>query len=159
MIFYERGGVVVRESVEADIYSLAPRLRRKDAEEALAEGYESSEAALCSSFARSSYRLTVEREGVPVAMLGLVPPTLTSEIAQAWLLGSAELALMKKTFVRLSPVVIKLMLERHAILYNSVDCRYPETISWLKRMGAKFEAPEPFGPEGRDFQQFMFRRA
>lgn len=159
MIHYERGGIVVRDSVEADVASLAPRLRRKDAEEVVAEGHESPETALSFSLRNSTYSLTVEREGVPVAMLGLVPPTLTSDIAQVWLLGAPELALMKKTFVRLSPVVIKIMLKRHAILYNIVDCRYQETISWLKWLGAKFEAPEKIGPEGREFQQFTIRRA
>lgn len=159
MIHYSHRGIVVRESVEADIASLAPRLRRKDAEEVLAEGYESPEAALRFSFSHSTYRLTVEREGLPVAMLGLVPPSLVSEIAQVWLLGSPELAQMKKTFVRLSPVVIKMFHERHSILYNIVDCRYPETISWLERLGAKFEAPEAVGPGGHKFQQFIFRRA
>ncbi len=158
MILLEKYGVTVRESVEADVKSLGSRLRTKDAQEVIAEGFTSSEDALRYAFKHSSLCLTVERESLSVAMFGLVPTTLTSDLAQAWFLGAPELARMKKTFVKLSPVFIKMMLERHSILYNIVDCRYPEAISWLKSLGAVFDPPQKFGPEGRDFQQFLIRR-
>lgn len=159
MIYYDKGGVVVREARAEDVKSLANRLRSKDAEEVVAEGFASPEDALRFAFENSSLCLTAELEAVPVAMFGLVPTSLVSDVAQAWFLGAPELARIKKTFVRLSHVVIKMMLERHAVLYNIVDCRYPEAISWLETLGAKFENPLPFGPKGLPFQQFTIRRA
>lgn len=158
MIAYDYQGVVVRRAIEADVLSLSTRLRSKDAQEVIAEGFASPFDALSYAFRSSSLCLTVEREGVPVAMFGLVPATLTSDLAQAWLLGAPELARMKKTFVRLAPKFIKMMLERHTMLYNIVDCRYPEAIRWLESLGAVFDPPHKFGPEARDFRQFMIRR-
>ncbi len=159
MIYYDRNGVVVREARAEDVKSLANRLREKDAEEVMAEGFSSAEDALRFAFENASLVLTAEFEGVPVAMFGLVPTSLVSDVAQAWFLGAPELARIKKTFVRLSRVVIKMMLERHAVLYNIVDCRYPEAISWLESLGAKFEPPLPCGPKGLPFRQFTIRRS
>lgn len=159
MTHYDRRGVVIRDAEEADIASIVERMRRKDAEEVLAEGSASTHDAVALSFAASTVRLTALRDGIPVAMFGLVPDALLGSKARVWLLGAEGLGGIKKTFVRMSRVVIAHFLERYPLLYNRVDCRYEETIRWLKACGAEFQAPSPVGPQQTPFQIFTIRRA
>lgn len=159
MIYYDRGGLVVRSAVEGDIAPIVNAIRREDAEEVLAEGCASVEDALARSFAASTLRVTIERDGVPVGMYGLVPDSLGGPRARVWLLGADGLAAIPVKFVRISRLVIAEMLTAYPLLYNRVDNRYAKTIRWLKSCGAHFFPPVPFGPDGQLFTTFIIRRA
>ncbi|HEX4046223.1 MAG TPA: phage protein Gp13 family protein [Elusimicrobiota bacterium] len=157
MIHYEKGGVIVRDAVGSDVAVLKDRLRIKDAEEIAAEGF-SAEDALGISFSNSTMRYTIERDGVPVAIFGVVPDVVMGSSARVWFLGAEELGRMKKTFVRGTGVFIERFLERYPVLWNHVDARYTQTIRWLKAFGARFEEAAPFGPEGHLFTKFVIWR-
>lgn len=138
MICQSSGGLLIRKAVESDIAAIKDKLRREDEEEVIASGYPSAEAALAQSFERSALRFTAEIKGVPVAMFGLAPESLVGEKAVVWLLGCPEMAKVKKSFVKLSRVIIKEMFQRYPVLFNLVDARYGSTIRWLESCGAEF---------------------
>lgn len=150
--------VSIRESVEADIAALKDRLREADEKEVIAAGNENGEDALRQSFSRSTLRFTVDIDGHPVAMFGIVPESLVGESANVWFLGAPEMSKIKKTFVKLSRKIIADFLVFYPVLWNDVDARYVSSIRWLKSCGANFfETPVNRG--GFDFMRFVIRRA
>lgn len=160
MIYYEQGRVMIRTAFESDLDTVAANLRREDAEELRAEGYyPSARAALGVSFAASTVRLAALRDGVPVAVFGIVPDALAGSRAVVWLLGAEGLRRIPKTFVRASRAVIAHFLTLYPVLYNRVDARYTGTVRWLEACGAEFAEPVPVGPGGHPFQSFTIRRA
>lgn len=157
MMRYEHNGVVVRVSRESDIAALSGRLRDADEKEVIAAGNESGGACLESSFARSTLRYTVDLQGVPVAMFGIVPDSILGPSANVWFLGAPEMSHMKKTFMRLSLPYIRHFLTQYSRLWNTVDARYEKSLSWLKFCGAEFLPAIQIN--GFDFIPFVIRRA
>lgn len=158
MIYYERGGIVVRTSCESDIEALKNRLREADEKEIIAAGNADGEAVLRHSFTRSTLRYTVDLEGVPVAMFGIVPDSILGRRANVWFLGAPEMARIKKTFVRLSRHFIGEFLAQYPELWNLVDARYVQTLRWLESCGAVINA-RPIMMGDVPFYGFEIRRA
>lgn len=160
MIYYERDGLLIRDSVLADVAAMQDHLRREDAEEVIASGFASTEHALGYSFAVSAERFTVEQGGVPVAMFGCIPTgTFVCPSANVWLLGTEDLAKIKKSFVKLSRKWVANFVARHQVVFGFVDARYQRAVTWLESCGAVFEAPQPHGEHGAAFVKFEIRRA
>ena len=157
MIYFEEKGIVIRTAIEGDIDAVSADIRREDAEEVHAEG-DSVRGALERSFASSSLRFTALRDGVPVAIFGLVPDAIAGSRAVVWLLGAEGLRRIPKTFLRLSRAVIRYFLSLYPLLYNRVDARYAGTIRWLESCGASFQDPLPVGPSGAPFRTFTITR-
>ena len=157
MIYYSRDSVIVRDATELDAREVAANLRSKDAQEVLASGFKTEGDAVEYSFCASSLCLAVEREGVPVAVFGIVPGRNAQERSQVWFLGTDGLSKMKKTFVTLSHVIIETFLRHHPVLINWVDARYTETVRWLECCGATFEDPMPLTDGGIPFRKFVLR--
>lgn len=159
MIYYSHGELVIRTAAFSDIDPIASAIRREDAEEIFAEGCASVQDALARSFENSTFRLTVERRGVPLAMFGLVPDALGGSSARVWFLGAKDLSKIKKSFMRLSRMVIGNFLSRYPALWNRFDVRYTKTGRWLKWLGAEFGQIEIMGDEKVPFQIFVLRRS
>jgi hypothetical protein len=157
MIYFERKGIVIRTAIEGDIDAVSADIRREDAEEVRAEG-DTVRAALERSFGSSSLRFTALRDGVPVAIFGLVPDAIAGTHAVVWLLGAEGLRRIPKTFLRLSRGVIAHFLTLYPVLYNRVDARYAGTIRWLESCGASFQDPLPVGAAGEPFRTFTIKR-
>lgn len=150
--------VTIRLSRPEDIHALHRRLRTQDAQEVLASGNESVEGGLAQSFERSTIRYTVEYDGLPVAMFGVVPDTILGNSANVWLLGSPELETKKKTFVRTSRRVVAELLRSYPVLWNLVDSRYKKTFRWLESCGAVFQVT-PVRIGDHDFVPFVIKGA
>lgn len=149
---------MIRESVPGDIDFLSGRLRKQDAEEVIALGL-SEKSALVESFENSVVALTMEHEGVQVAMLGLRPvDTYLGKEACVWFLGSDGLSKIKKTFVKLTGPMLGDFLSRYPLLSNFVDFRYKSTIRWMLHFGAVFTGPYSIGPAGHSFVKFTITR-
>lgn len=157
MIHYYSQNVVVRDSRESDIKALSGRLREADEKEVVAAGNESGGSCLAQSYARSSLRYTVDVEGVPAAMFGVVPDEDSPRSANVWFLGADEMSRIKKTFVKLSRKVIADFLLEYPVLWNVVDCRYVSSISWLESCGAVFQSA-PVIMNKIEFRGFTIRR-
>lgn len=155
-MIYEKHGVNVRVSREEDIYALGPRLREEDKNEIIASGHKDGTDAIRTSFALSGLRFTVELNGLVVGMFGCVRDA-NSTGANAWFLGSPELARMKKTFVKLTRVIFDMFLVEYTHIWNLVDARYAKSIRWLEASGAEFY-PESLVINGMPFQGFVVRR-
>lgn len=149
--------IKIRESVESDIAALSGRLRDADEKEVVAAGSKDGEDALRQSFARSTLRYTVQLDGTPVAMYGIVPESLVGEAANVWFLGAPEMSQIKKTFVKISRKVIAEFLLEYPRLWNVVDGRYVSSIRWLESCGAVFRK-EPIMLGGVEFYGFTIRR-
>ena len=149
--------IEIRESVESDIAALRGRLRDADEKEVIAAGNKDGEDALRQSYARSTLRYTVQLDGAPVAMYGIVPESLVGEAANVWFLGAPEMSRIKKTFVKVSRKVIADFLLEYPRLWNVVDSRYVSAIRWLESCGAVFHK-EPIMLGGVEFYGFTIRR-
>lgn len=128
---------LVRPSREEDIEEVSSRLRREDSIEVMAQGHKSPRLAIEESFAASTIRLTLEKDGHAIAMFGLVPDTIIGDKAAVWLLGTEGIATVKKSFCSFSQKVIKYFIGQYPILYAQVDGRYKKTHRWLEWLGAK----------------------
>lgn len=159
MIYYSKNGIVVRTATSADAFAIAASMRRQDVDEILAAGSDSPLSALADALEVSTLCLAAERDGVPVAMFGLVPDALLGSRARVWMLGADGLAAIKKSFVRISRLVIRKFLELYPELYNWVDCRYTGAIRWLESCGAVFGPALAAGVNGEPFKPFVLRRS
>lgn len=146
--------VLVRGSLEEDILSVAAKLRREDSIEVLAQGYATPQQAITESFRASTIRFTLEKDGEPIAMFGLVPDSILGDKAAVWLLGTDDIATVKKSFCEFSRKVIKYFVGQYPILFAQVDGRYAKTHRWLEWLGAKKGAEYRLG--GAVFNDFYF---
>lgn len=158
MIYFEKDGLVIRTAVEGDIVPISKSIRREDAEEVLAEGCSSIEDALARSFAASTLCLSFERDGVPLAMFGLVPDALAGASARVWMLGAEGIRAVRKSFLRLSISVRDMFLDRYPILWNRVDTRYTGALRWIEFCGGEMLETEMVGPGRIPFTTFIIRR-
>lgn len=149
--------ILIRKSVESDILALKDRLRKADEEEIIAAGNESVESGLAQSLANALEAYTVELGGLVVAIFGLNPDTLCGASACIWFLGTKEMGLIKKSFVRKSKEIISHWLTKYNILWNVVDGRYINTINWLCHCGAVFQK-QPVISNGVPFYLFSIER-
>lgn len=149
--------VLVRGSVEEDIKEVASKLRHEDSIEVVAQGYSSPELGIEESYARSTVRFTLEKDGKAIAMFGLIPTTILGDKAGVWLLGTEDVSTVKKSFCRYSRKVIKYFISQYPILFAQVDGRYEKTHRWLAWLGAvKGKAYKL--KSGVEFNDFYFIR-
>ena len=158
-MIYDKGGVTIRVAEQRDVDALKGRLRREDVEEVLAAGFKSEGDALDTSFQKSVASFTVEREGVPVAMGGVVPEeSYLGASAWVWFLGSDDISRMGRMLAKLTRPMLGDLLSLYPVLFNYVDIRYKKTVSWLKHFGARFDEPLPIGANGLQFAKFTITR-
>jgi hypothetical protein len=124
--------------------------------EVLASGYRSIQDGLWNSWRHSACAKTVELDGEVIAMFGIVPATLLGYAANAWFLGSPDLRKIKKSFVVLSRKWIAHFLLDYPMLWNVVDARYRESLTWLESCGAVLHKPVDIN--GNQFIPFTITR-
>jgi len=149
--------ITIRDARRGDVDAIAGRLRREDEQEVLTAGHASGHAALLDSFDRSTMCFCVDIDGHTAAMWGIVPESYVGMSAVVWLLGTPEMARIKKTFVKLSRRFVRDFLTLYPVLYNVVDSRYGAAVRWLMAIGADFYG-EPVKANGVEFLRFEFRR-
>lgn len=157
-IYYDKNGIVVRDSAIDDAIAIAWRLRTSDAQEVYASHHHTPKDALVLSYTASDPCFTVEIKGVPAAMFGAVPEGLLSDRATIWMLSTDDIFKVRKSLVKECRNFIKIMLERYYLLENYVDARNTLSIKWLEWCGAVIEDAKPYGKENLPFHYFSFRR-
>jgi hypothetical protein len=148
---------IIRPSVRQDVTDMHDRVRAADRAEVWASHHHTPEQALMHGYERSVRCLTLIFKGVPVAMFGIVPEGLLDNKALVWMLGTPEIAQLKRLFALLSKPLIATFLERYPLLYNYVDCRNTTALQWLKWCGAEFGDSAQYGIEQIPFKPFLFR--
>lgn len=146
----------IRDSEIEDVLIIANGMRLCDIKEIYASSQLTPYQALSTGRAFSTICGTVCRNRVPMAMWGVVDSPLEEKTGSIWMLGTPDLEKDKKYFIRQSLVIIRDLQKRYTKLFNYVDCRSQQSIQWLKRCGAHFDQPAPYGALGLNFQYFYF---
>ena len=146
----------IRPALMEDVDAVKDRLRYEDSQEVIATGA-GIEDELRESVKRSTLCFCVDIDGNQAALFGVVPQTLLSARARVWLLGTDDLAKVRKTFVKMSRVYVARFLRLYPVLWNCVDVRYKKAINWLMAIGADFSSETIGGPLHK-FYLFEIRR-
>lgn len=115
-------------------------------------------AGLEASLAVAHCAWTALVHGEPIAMFGAVSPSLLSERAQPWLLGTDEIARHPRALMTYSRAFVAELLETWPVLANHVDARHTAAICYLRRLGFRIDAAVPFGPKHQPFHPFSMER-
>lgn len=139
----------VRPSTQADAVDLAPLMRPEDAQEVFSASGKSPLGALMAGLRESETCLTVEYDGKPAAMFGVVPGNIRdTALGYVWLLGSPAIEDFARDFLRESKDRLKELGEGYDVLTNYVDCRNQAHLRWLEWLGFEFGAvDEKYGIE------------
>ena len=158
MTYYDRDGIVVRDSNDDDALYIGLNMREADKKEIWASHNHRPLEAMKLSLDESFMCLTVLDRKVPVLMFGIVPRSLLGETATIWMLATDGINNIKRRFVRHSRSFIKIFLGYFPILENYVYEENIKSIEWLMMCGAKIEEAMPFGIEQKLFRRFTFTR-
>jgi hypothetical protein len=161
MEYFQRNGVVVRDSVPEDVELLANNMREDDINEVLACG-DTAYKGVKESYELSVIAVTVEHNGKVLVMSGLSefpsPNSLLGKTVVIWMLSAKEIENHKTTFGIISKKFLKAFLDYYPVLQNLVDARYTTSIKWLEWLGATIGPEIPFGANGEPFKYFVFKR-
>lgn len=149
----------LRPLIQPDIRYVADRLRKVDIEEIKARHGNWTQIL---KVLELSVALTPEPEtftapgtGEPVAILGIVPPTLLgNRHAVPWMVGTDRVAEFPRPFIRGGRQWVRENLSRYGKLVNVVDSRNLVSVRWLKHIGFTLEAALPVGPYNTPFHRF-----
>lgn len=153
----ENSGVEVRRSQAEDVIYLGPRLRLADMAEIAACSGEPPTLALGRGFANSIPCYTAFYHSRPAAMFGVVPMQTADypRVGGIWMLGSDEIPLFSKSFMRHTKSWLDKLCENYDIVANQVDARNTRHINWLKRCGFVFVRTGALGPANLPFHEFV----
>lgn len=147
--------------VPAEYHHIAPiaiHMRQADRDEVKAASGKSPFEALEYSLEKSSVARTVLVDGVPAGMFGCGDLNILLGIGCPWLLGTDDLMLERRAFLRASVDWRNQLLSRYAVLRNLIDDRNDVSIRWLRWLGFGFSDPMPVGKSGEMFRLFEMRR-
>lgn len=136
------------------IQPVCDHVRQKDADEIYAVGGWTVRECLEWGFDNSLYVSTILMDGEPVAILGVTPYTLTSQIGVPWLIASTKTAEIPVQFLRISRRYVKAIVMQFPRLINYVDERHSEAIRYLEAVGFEVSEPEPYGHLNLPFRRF-----
>jgi hypothetical protein len=135
---------------------ISRHMRAADAAECRAMGVFSPLGALRFSM-RNSNATTALFDGRPVAMFGTRPLNVLAGVGCVWLLGTDDLRIHRKDFLRASARERHRLFARYRVLRNVVSLQNEASLRWLKWLGAEF-APETVNVGGLPFVLFELRK-
>ncbi|GAB5471420.1 MAG: hypothetical protein Kilf2KO_44500 [Rhodospirillales bacterium] len=147
-------GVEIRQAVMPDAALLAADLRAADRLEILAATGLAPLPAIEESIRVSSQVWSGLVDGEMVAIFGLRRPSLLSDRAYPWLLGTNAVARHPRPFLRLSKAAVADWRTRFRLLENYVDARNAAAIRWLAWLGFTIHPARPYGAQGLPFHRF-----
>ena len=127
---------------------VADHMRAADAAEVKALGFDPRPAMLESMRASRDPRAGLV-EGVPVLVFGVWVPTLLSDEARPWMLGTEDLPKSGTAVLRRARPVVEEWQDRYSLLRTSLDARNTVAKRWLLWLGFRLsEEPEAYcGPD------------
>lgn len=134
--------------------AMAPHMRAAEVREIAADCGLTPEPALLSELDRSIAAWSWVIDGEVVCMFGVVLPYLFSEESYPWFLTTHLVDVNYVAFARACRALLPEMLARHPRMVGMVDARYGLSIRWLRWLGAKIGAPQPWGIAGELFCRF-----
>lgn len=149
-------GLIVRDAHGDDIIPLAANLRAEDLAEVVAASGLTAIQAIGHGYVHSRPAITIEYNGKPAAMFGVVPSEQVEKFGSIWLLGTNDLHLFSTKFLRQSKRWLDIVTQGYDIVGNVVDERNTDHIKWLRWLGFKSIKKWPhYGPLGLPFYEFV----
>lgn len=148
--------VAFRPATIADCVSLAPRLRKEDADEAYAASGIPAEYALKLSLRPETW--VAEIEGTPEMIFGCRPAPNDPTTGHPWMLSTPTVFSPKwrRLFVRTSRFAVEEWQARFPVLHNFIDARNVAHMRWLRSLDFHFIARhDRHGPLGLPFYEFV----
>lgn len=144
---------------EGHIPAIAAGMREADRLEVWLSHHMAPERAAWDSFRHSTRVWTVLdfQDASPIAMFGVVEGPLLSSWGTIWMLGTQGIEQWSVAFAKHSRHYVNEMLQVRNPLANYVHAENNLAIAWLEWLGAEFEEPKPYGPEGAPFRRFILR--
>ena len=136
------------------IEHVAENMREADKVEVMALRGHSPLEALTSSIGQSELAATALVNGFPVAILGMVRGTITSNAGVPWMLGTDDLFSHPRQLLEWGRVAVDEMMRSVDVLQNYVHAENTKSIRWLKRLGFSFGEHLPIGRDGEMFARF-----
>ena len=133
---------MLRPATIDDAFDLAPRLRKADQAEILAQDIGDCDVVLAESIAVSSECLAFVPNGTVEALFGVADGEL---YGVPWLLGSEELFNQGKLLLTLPPPYLAKWLGQYKKLQNIVHKDNHRSIRWLRRLGFTIGPAFPVG--------------
>lgn len=139
-------------AIKEDVDWLAPRLCELDRQELrLALG--DVVPAFKQTYGNAVCAYTIMVDHVPYVMCGINPGG-DPRRGVIWCLSCAEARKFPLRFMRYGRMLVDEGLANFAVLENYVYEQNVRSMAWLKRLGAKFERPQPYGVSGAMFKRF-----
>lgn len=144
-------------ATEDDIKYVAEHMRDTDKAEIWASDNLTPVDALTRGAKESDLLWTVNIDGLPAAIGGVVPlPTdVRPKGGICWMLATDKLKTEPYWFLDESKVVLFAMLMRYDYLTNFVDSRNVICLRWLGWLGFTIKDEAPYGAEQRMFKQVI----
>lgn len=154
--YYQSKVATVRDTVKDDCFEIAKRMRKSDIEEIWSSNRVSPLEATLECLGKSTVCMTIERNGFPVAMFGIVPQNFIGTSASIWLLSTDGIKGIPVTFIRNNRAIIKYLLTFYPLLFSYVDLRNTVSVKWLEYIGAKWGEVIPYGVDKMPSRYFYF---
>lgn len=98
-----------------------------------------------------------------LAVWGLIPPTLLSDVAYLWLFTTKDFGAHQFMFIRHSQRAVQMMLEEFPVIVGHGVVGADKSLRWLRWLGAKFGEPQgeflPFEIRAGKWQQVSAQSA
>lgn len=120
------------------INAIANRMRAIDVVECRAQG-RTPKQSLRLGLKASTPCLTFLCDGVPAAMLGVVPRSVIEGRATIWMLGTGALDRSHRAILRLAPPILKAIEQETPKLENIIAVDNHRSAAWLRRLGFAFD--------------------
>lgn len=138
-----------------DVLYIADNLRNQDKEELKACGYDNFLAVILSSLNGAGISFIVKSvDHKPLCVFGISSHKDKNLGTPIWFLSVDCIDEYRKEFIYYAGQVVKLWAENFGKLYNYVSVGNTKSMTWLKRLGAKFSKPIPYGANGDLFVRF-----
>ena len=113
-----------------------------DSKRAMLSAYDKQMLDMCLAHSAQLYVGLINNEFV--CAWGLIPPTLLADYAYLWLYHTDAVKDNTFLFVRNSQRVVEQMLMQYPTIIGHTDIRNPQSMRWLRWLGAKFDKPAGF---------------
>lgn len=143
---------------ESDILHVAQSMRKADMAEVWASGHYTPEEAIRAGLTQRGKSATVWINSEPVAILGVVTPSLLSSTGIPWMLGSRSLTKYGRQILTGGRLIVDDMTKDHSLLVNYVHAKNKSSVRWLTWLGFELHDPVPFGKEKELFHRFEMRK-
>lgn len=145
---------IIRYCKDKDVVFIGNNMRKQDVMEMWNYDRSTSMIAAWNSYNKSIITMTIEHEGNPVALFGIIPKDLSS--GTIWMLATDDLKKIGRPFVRNCKKWFNDMLEIYPNLDGYVDLRNTDSIRWLTYIGATWGEVENLGIDKMPFRKFSF---